>query len=207
MHDIYTDRTLARISSGCHSCISLVNITALKTALEKRIPFILAGYTLGQIPCNVLVFRNNYRFLQDSRKAVLEKLKGHVGDMVMDHYCISEELMDQATFSPYNINLLCLEEVSEEAIVRAIEPLGWKRPVDVDGCSSNCLLNTFNNYIHMLKYGYNPYEFELSHLIRSGHLTRVAALQKIQDQPKAHIRGIMDKLGLRDSDIDSLRHH
>lgn len=206
-NDIYTDRALTRISSGCHSCISLVNITALKLALEKEIPFILAGFTLGQIPSNGMIYKSNYRFLQKSRAPVLNKLRVHLGDAVNAYYCIRESLIDRVTSYPYTINLLCIENITEEGIVEAIEPLGWQRPGDVDGCSSNCRLNTFNNYIHQKKFGYSPYELELSHLIRRDRMTRDEALEKINDQPKEQLNLIMSQLGINGEEMNALKSH
>ena len=59
LHPIYNPKSLTRISAGCNSCISLVNITALKLALQMEAPFIVAGFTLGQIPVNAVMFKNN----------------------------------------------------------------------------------------------------------------------------------------------------
>jgi len=204
LNEIFNDRALVRISSGCHACISLVNITAQTFALEKEIPFILAGFTLGQIPANGVMYKTNYRFLQQSRETALNNLRAHVGDEVDAYYGIRESLIDTVTSYPYTMNLLCLEDITEAGIVSAIEPLGWQRPGDVDGCSSNCRLNTFNNDIHQKKYGYSPYELELSHLIRKGLMTRTEALEKINDQPKEQLRLVMSQLDMTDIDIGSL---
>jgi tRNA(Ile)-lysidine synthase TilS/MesJ len=46
IENIYSSKTLTRISSNCNSCISIVNLAALKIALEKDIQFVLAGFTL-----------------------------------------------------------------------------------------------------------------------------------------------------------------
>lgn len=201
MNEIYTPKTLTRISSGCNSCISLVNITALKLAIEKESPFIIAGFTLGQIPANGVMYKNNYRFLQESREPALNKLRDHVGASVDDYYCISDSLLERVTSYPYNVNLLCLEDISEEEIIEKVETLGWEKPHDVDGCSSNCRLNTFNNYIHQKKFGYSPYELELSHLIRKGQLSREAALEKIDDQPVTQLRSVIKDLGIDETDL------
>lgn len=181
-HSIYNPATLTRISSVCNSCISIVNTTALKIALEKRIPFILAGFTLGQIPANAIIYKNNYTFLQESRRPVLEKLREHLGKNADDYFTLNDELVKRIKDYPSTINLLCLEDITEEQIVKDIEKLGWVKPKDVDGCSSNCRLNGFNNFIHVKKFGFNPYELELSHLIRRGKITREEALEKIKQQ-------------------------
>lgn len=202
LQDVYNPRTLTRISAGCNACISLVNITALKLALDHRSPFIIAGFTLGQIPVNALMFKNNYRFLQESRETSLERLRSHVGPEVDDYYCLDDETVAAVDAYPTTINLLCLKDISEEDIIRDIEPLGWKTPKGVDGCSSNCSLNTFNNYAHQKRFGYNPYELELSHLIRKGQMTREEALDKVNDQPAELLECIQNRLGISAGDVE-----
>ena len=196
IHAIYHPKFLTRISSICNSCISLVNIMALRTAIEKKIPFILAGFTLGQIPAQTIIYRNNYRFLQESRQNSLQRLKDQIGDVVERYFTIPDALLEQVKEYPYNLNLLCLEDISEKEIVKHVEQLGWRAPTDVDGCSTNCRLNVFNNYVHQQKLGYNPYEWELSHLIRSGQMSREDALKKIYDQPQDQIKEVMSELGI-----------
>jgi hypothetical protein len=202
---IYNPKTLVRISSVCNSCISLINITALKLALEKQIPFILAGFTLGQIPANSIFYKNNYKFFEESRKPILKKLREYVGNEVDHYFLINDSLLERTESYPYNINLLCLEDPTEEEIVKKIKEFGWQSPKDVDGCSSNCRLNTFNNFIHFRKLGFNPYELELSHLIRKGKISRKEALEKIADQAdKAILKPILEKLEIEETELDNL---
>ncbi|MFB6320145.1 phosphoadenosine phosphosulfate reductase family protein [Saccharicrinis sp. FJH54] len=185
LETLYTKQSLTRISANCNSCISIVNMVALKTALEKNIPFILAGFTLGQIPANTIYYKNNYEFLLDSRKPVLDKLKNTIGENVRRYLELPESL--QNNNYPYTINILSLEKITENEIVEQILPLGWQKPKDVDGCSTNCTLNAFNNYVHIKRHGYSPYELELSHLIRKELLSREEGLEKLFDQPKDQI--------------------
>jgi len=196
LETIYNPKTLIRISANCNSCISIVNITALKFSLEKEIPFILAGFTLGQIPANTIYYKYNYEFLRDSRKSILDKFKAELGDEVANYMEISASLLKKTTSSPYNINLLTLEDITENEIIEQILPLGWVKPMDVDGCSTNCMINAFNNHVHEKKYGYSPYELELSHLIRKKLITRENALEKIYDQPIDQIVNVYKELGI-----------
>ena len=198
LENLYSPKTLTRISSNCNSCISIVNITALKMALEKNVPFILAGFTLGQIPSNTIYYQNNYEFLEESRRPILDKLKSQLGSDVSKYFEISESLLRKAEDYPYNINLLCLEDITENEIVEKILPLGWVKPKDVDGCSTNCRINSFNNYVHVYKFGYSPYELELSHLIRKNLLTREEALDKLFDQPQDQINFAKAELKIDD---------
>ncbi|MEE2732177.1 MAG: hypothetical protein VYA55_15270 [Pseudomonadota bacterium] len=204
-HDIYNKKTLTRISSICNSCISIVNTTALKLALEKDIPFILAGFTLGQIPINSIIYKNHQKFLAESRAASMEKLRQHAGDFVDQYLAVPDALLRDIEKYPHNINILCVENVTEEEIIEQVKSLDWRSPGDVDGCSSNCMLNTFNNYVHERVFDYNPYEMELSHLIREGLLTREEALTKMQTQPREMIPTIMKKLDIDDASIDKVK--
>jgi hypothetical protein len=184
---IYNPTTITRISANCNTCISMVNITALKMALEKDIPFILAGFTLGQIPANTIYFKNNYLFFKESRQPVIDKFKMHLGDEVSYYMEVSDSLIEKSSNYPYNINLLCLEDITEAGIVEEIVHMGWQKPADVDGCSTNCRINAFNNHIHFRKFGFSPYELELSYLIRKNLLSREEALEKIYNQPEEQI--------------------
>jgi len=205
LNRIYSPKTLVRISSVCNSCISIVNNSALKLALEKEIPLILAGFTIGQIPANAIIYKNNYNFFQESREPYLNKLRRLLGNSVDEYFCIKDSLLKRTTKFPYNINLLCIEDPTEAEMLREIRALGWTSPKDVDGCSSNCRLNGFNNLVHQKTFGYSPYELELSHLIRKGKITREEGLKKISDQlDESTIHKIMDQLGISEADLDSL---
>ncbi len=204
IYDLYNPKRLIRISSICYSCISIINNFALQLALEKKAPFIIAGFTLGQIPANSIIYKNNYQFLKESRAPLLKKLSKYAGKDILEYFTIKESLLKEVKSYPYSINLLCLENISEKKLLSKIFKLGWKAPQDVDGCSSNCKLNTFNNFVHQKSLGYNPYELELSHLIRQKQLTRKEALEKIQNQPEKEIKKITQVLNISKKEINNL---
>jgi hypothetical protein len=201
LHEIYNAKTLTRISSVCNSCISIVNMTALKIAVEKKIPLILAGFTLGQIPVNGIIYQNNYEFLKESREAPLAKLREKAGDCIDRYFTLSDSAVKSITAYPNTLNLLCVETLNEKEIIAEVSKIGWVAPTDVDGCSSNCKLNSFNNMMHTKTHGYNPYELELSRLIRKGLMTREEGLMKINDQPVKEQREVMEALGITDQDM------
>ena len=205
LKQIYAPKTLVRISAICNSCISLVHMNALKISLEKNIPLIISGFTLGQIPANAILYKNNYTFFQESRERHLNKLRKLIGHSVDDYFTIKDSILERCEGFPYNVNLLCLEGPSEEKILSTISKLGWTSPSDVDGCSSNCLLNGFSNFIHDQTFGYNPYELELSHLIRNGKVTREDALSKVEKQFDVNgLKGIMEKLEIVEDDLEAI---
>ena len=199
MHQIYAPRTLTRISAVCNSCITMVNTMAISLALEKWIPFVVAGFTLGQIPSNAVIYRPNYRFIQESRGKAVRALEKHTGRTLTEYFSLRGELLNLP--SPWHVNLLCLESIREDTLLEEVMKIGWRQPDDVDGCSSNCRLNAFNNYAHEIAYGYNPYELELSHLIRKKLLTREQALKKLDDKLGQQLNAIIAELGISRSDL------
>ncbi len=202
LNAVYHKRTMMRISSVCNSCISMVNLQALRIAIEKNIPMILAGFTLGQIPVNSIVYKNNYTFLEESRTKSLSVLRDLTGDWLDDYFSIPKELLAKVTSWPDMVNLLCLEKITEEQIVEAISKFGWRPPENVDGCSSNCQLNTFNNYIHEQVFGYNPYELELSQIIRKGLLDRDTAISKVETMLPDVYERIADDLKITQNELE-----
>lgn len=201
---IYGEKTLTRISAGCNACISLVNTAAMRLALEKGAPVVLAGFTLGQIPANAVVFRNNFRFLRESRAEGLGRLRDAVGPEVDAWYGLDDALVERTRGWPHSVNLLCLETITEAEIVREVVALGWTQPEGLDGCSSNCELNTFNNHVHQRRYGFHPYELELSELVRRGLMTRDEALGKLETQPAERLPEIAGRLGLTSAEAEAL---
>lgn len=201
LYPIYNKRTMVRISSVCNSCISMVNIQALRIALEKKISIILAGFTLGQIPVNSIIYKNNYTFLEESRAKSLNLLKTHTGDWLDTYFNLPATLVKDTQEWPTMVNLLCLEKISEEEIVSTISTLGWTAPCNVDGCSSNCQLNTFNNFIHEKVFGYNPYELELSQIIRKNLLDRESAISKVETMDPVLFKKISDDLQITTDEI------
>jgi len=83
-----------------------------------------------------------------------------------------------------NIFNLCIE-VENKVIrkpIRNFEELKkyrWERPVDTGAHSSNSRLNDLGIRLHMEKYGFHPYEFEVTEQVRRGELTYSEAREKI----------------------------
>ena len=81
---------------------------------------------------------------------------------------------------PYSINPLAFSDYNEETMLRVAQNLGWEEPDDTDANSTNCLLNSFANQIHIEKFGFHPYAFEISGLVRMGFMTREQGLAKLK---------------------------
>ena len=106
------------------------------------------------------------------------------------HYAMSEKF-------PYNVHPMAWEYYNEEMILEEIRKFGWTAPNDTDSNSTNCLLNAFANDVHVKKYGFHPYVWEIANMVREGVMTRDEGYQKIYgEQDPCLIDAAKDKLEL-----------
>ena len=195
--NIYSPAALMRASTICTSCLTIVRFSALRLALEKRIPFLVFGWSPGQLPLSASVLKNNPEIIKAMQAAGLGPLRAVAGDALLPYY-IEEELLLEAGRRPfYSISPLAFLDYDEKKIRQRISGLGWEEPAGLDANSTNCLLNSFANVIHENSYGYNPYAFELAALVREGYLRRSEALRKLRQPPDPKtLRWVKKKLGL-----------
>lgn len=180
--NIFSSATLTRASTICTSCMALVRFSSLRLALEKGIPFLIFGWSPGQIPLSASIMRNNSSMVRAMQEPVYGPLENLAGREIRPFF-LEEEHFRRSYFYPYNISPLAFLDYDESEIKERVSRLGWKRPVGVDANSSNCLLNSFANVMHKEQHGFNPYVFELAKLVREGYLERGEALAKL-DQPE-----------------------
>ena len=107
-------------------------------------------------------------------------LAKHVGDIIKPYF-LEERHFNKTDSFPYSINPLAFSNYNEETIYEVSGRLGWKKPEDTDANSTNCLLNSYANQIHMDKYGFHPYAYEVAELVRQGSLTRNDGLSRLTD--------------------------
>lgn len=194
--NIYSKKTLERASTICSSCMGLVKSITLKLAIEKNIPFIGYGWSPGQAPVQSSVMKINASFIRGSQKTFYDPLYKIAGEDIKPYF------LDEANFkklqsSLHNIHPLAFLEYNEEAIYQRIQELGWKQPQDTDSNSSNCLLNSFANQVHIQKYGFHPYAFEIAGLVRAGVMSSEEGIEKIEaPQNEDIISQVKSKLGL-----------
>ncbi len=194
--DIYPPKTLERASTICTSCMAIVKFSALRLALEKEIPFIAYGWSPGQAPVTSSIMKNNPQMMRMTQKTLYNPLYKIVGEDIRPYFLEDKHFSGSFQF-PYNIHPLAFLEYSEEEIYQNISQLGWKAPEDVDANSTNCLLNSLGNVVHINRLGFHPYAFELANLVREGYLARDIALEKIsQMETSEGIALAKAKLGL-----------
>ena len=194
--ELYPKKTLERASTICTSCIGIVKSVCLKTAIEQRIPLVGFGWSPGQAPVQSSIMKTNPALARLTQQSVLGPLRGVAGDEVASWFLHEEHFADAARF-PTNVHPLAWEPYDEAAIVAEIGKLGWRAPDDTDPNSTNCLLNAFANQVHVARYGFHPYIWEIANMVREGTMGREEGLEKFRPVDLgAGISDVRRKLGI-----------
>ncbi|MDH4027603.1 MAG: hypothetical protein OEU95_02070, partial [Nitrospirota bacterium] len=196
VNELYSKKTLERASTMCTSCIGLVKSICLKTAIEQNIPMIGFGWSPGQAPLQSSIMKNNPSFVKAAQLAILDPLRKVVGNEI-EAYFLDQLHYDQPGKFPYNVHPMAWEYYNEQMILEEIRQLGWKEPEDTDTNSSNCVLNAYANEIHIKKYGFHPYVWEIANMVREGVMERTEGYKKIyQEQNEEMVDIARKRLGI-----------
>jgi hypothetical protein len=183
---------IKRSSDICFFCIYMINSISTNIAIEKKIPMIFSGFMPGQTPRAII--RNGYKYLEETFASMESYLHTQFGPEALKYFRVTAPATEEVI---YNIAPYLIEEKSEAEILEAITPLGWVRPVGLDGCSSNCSLNSLGVFLHEKKYGFHPYALELSQLVRRGLLPRDKAIEKLKNIADENtLRQVLAKLDM-----------
>jgi len=187
--ELYSKKALERASTMCTTCIGLVKSICLKTAIEQEIPLIGYGWSPGQAPIQSAIMRTNPSLARMAQQSILNPLRAAVGEEISAYFLQEKHYADAEKF-PYNVHPMAWEFYNEEMILDDIQRYGWKAPEDTDSNSTNCLLNAFANEIHMKRYGFHPYVWEIANMVRDGVMTREAGFKKIYSEQPAELLNI-----------------
>lgn len=177
--ELYSAKTLERASTICTSCIGMVKGVVLRTALEKRIPFVGFGWSPGQAPVQSSVMKTNPALMKETQKAILTPMHAIAGDDILPYF-VTDEQFEKKEIFPWNVHPLAFLPYDENEIIKRISSFGWERPNDTDPNSSNCILNAFANQIHRNRYNFHPYVWEIGNMVRAGVLSRDEGIEKIE---------------------------
>ncbi|MBI5588786.1 MAG: hypothetical protein HY889_10550 [Deltaproteobacteria bacterium] len=195
-NDVYSKKTLERASTICTSCIGIVKFVTLKIAIEKTIPFVGYGWSPGQAPVQSSVIRTNPSLMKATQAAILRPLSRLAGAELKQYFLGEAHFSDPERF-PYNVHPLAFLEYNEERIIEEIGNIGWKAPNDTDSNSTNCLLNAYANDVHVKRFKFHPYVWEIANMVRAGIMGREEGYEKIYgEQPPELINEAKKRLGL-----------
>jgi tRNA(Ile)-lysidine synthase TilS/MesJ len=200
-NEFHPPKALERASSICNSCMGLVKFITLKTAIEKKIPFIAYGWSPGQAPLQSAILKNHPSFIKKAQDLFLQPLQKAVGSEVRAYFLEEYDFEKNLNGNfPYNINPLAFLRYDEKEIYGRIQELGWQPPKDTDPNSTNCLLNAYANQVHEEKHKYNPYAMEMAELVREGALSKEEVLHRTSEEPDQFvIQKVKAKLGIESS--------
>jgi hypothetical protein len=176
--ELYSRKSLERASTICTTCIGLVKTICLKTAIEQNIPMIGYGWSPGQAPLQSAIMKNNPSLSRMAQQSILGPLRELVGSEIEPYFLRESHYADPSRF-PYNVHPMAWEFYNEEMILDEITRYGWKAPADTDSNSTNCLLNAYANDIHLKRYNFHPYVWEIANMVRDGVMGRDEGIQKI----------------------------
>lgn len=188
-HEMFSAKSLERASTICTACIGLVKAISVKQAVEREIPMVGFGWSPGQAPLQSAIMKNNPMLVRMNQKAIREPLKAAAGKGIEAYFLAEGQFALPADRFPYNVHPMAWEFYEEKAIVEVIKELGWVPPEDTDSNSSNCLLNAYANDIHIRKYGFHPYVWEITNMVREGVMTREDGYRKIYLEQRKELIG------------------
>jgi len=194
--DLYSSKAMARASSICTSCISLVRFVGFRLAIEQEIPFLIFGMSPGQAPIATAVVKTNTQMLRTMQESLLRPLSDRLGDVIKPFF-LEQRHFDKVENFPYSINPLAFADYDEKIIYETADKYGWKKPDDTDANSTNCLLNALANQVHLEQFGVNPYACEIAELVRAGYMTREDGLARLAEPfPAEQIKEVKKQLGI-----------
>ncbi len=195
--DMYSAKAMARASSICTSCISMVRFIGLRLAIDQEIPFLIFGMSPGQAPIATAVVKTNPQMVRTMQESMLKPLFDRVGDIIRPFF-LEQRHFAKADAFPYNVNPLAFVDYDEAVIFETAHKYGWTKPDDTDANSTNCLLNSFANQVHVDSFDINPYAYEIAELVRIGSLTRQEGLSRLAEPfPAEQIEDVKKRLGVK----------
>ncbi len=180
---MYPAKALERASTICTSCIGFVKFTALKFVCEKQIPLMAWGWSPGQAPIRSSIMKINPALFKTTQEMYRKPMQEIAGESV-NRYFLTEAQFKQLDFA-YNVSPLAFMDYDEHVIIKKIQEFGWVNPEGLDSNSTNCLLNTYANKVHIEKHGFHPYAFEIAGMVRTGVMSRDMGMEKIYKKDDA----------------------
>lgn len=177
--ELFSKKAIERASSICTACIGMVKSIIYKEAILRRIPYISFGWTPGQVNLKASVVKLDYRMILANQRQIKEPIVKKLGEEYSKYFIDDDWLEGNKEYIPSLIYPLVFINYNEDVIQKTIQSIGWEKPGNTDTNSTNCLLNSYANDIHMKRYGYNPYSLEIAELVREGVITREEGLNRI----------------------------
>lgn len=192
---MHAPAAIQRASSICSSCISLVNTHVLQRALELGAPIVAGGYIGGQLPRDASILTVRPGLQARIRSSMVKRFVRAFGEEAQPYFDLPTGADTAREIKV--INPMLGLSVTEEEIIEAIEPLGWRRPPDTGLTSTNCRLNDLGVYVHSRRHGFHPYAFEIAEQLRHGLTTLEEAAARLEAIPaREDVAWLAERIGV-----------
>lgn len=161
------------VRTVCYVCAPLYEGYALRLAVEKKIPLVLAGYSPGQPEPERMVYEFSRTLIQDTDWTPPEIRDSRLfSETELAHFWNPFHYHQGTTFPRYLAPFHAWEYSQEENIRKVVELGLIQSSTKASPVHSNCPLNWLLMYSDLKHLGYNPYAPEFSKLIRDGKANR-----------------------------------
>jgi predicted subunit of tRNA(5-methylaminomethyl-2-thiouridylate) methyltransferase len=169
----------------CTSCFRGLTARGTELAIERKIPYVMTGLSRGQIydtkvhmlmKSGITDATEIERYLHQFRRSY------HMANDKISRLIEDRSLRDPAAFERVEfVDYYRYCDATKKEITAFIQQRApfWRKPDNVGGCSSNCMINDVGIKTHMEKKGYHNYAIPTAWEIRFGHLTREEALEEL----------------------------
>lgn len=176
--DDYSMKQLERASSICVTCSNLFKHVIFAEAIKNQCSCVAFGWTPGQ-SINPIV-KMNGKLLQWSKKPFEAMLNKTGNTKIIESFLPDDSIYLDFNGILYLLHPLFMEKYDENKMKELLKKeIGWKESVEDDPNTSNCLLNPLAISVHLKKYGFHPYAFEVAGLVRVGALSRKEGFARI----------------------------
>ncbi len=190
---IFPVTSLERASSICNLCIMLIKNMVYYEAIMRDIPIICFGWTPGQVETDKPLLKLDYRMISKVFDNTKNSIVGGLGSGYDKYFLNAGFLEENEDRIPYLYYPFVKDSYDENRIIDEIRQIGWNPPENTDGNSSNCLLNSYANQSHIDVFGYHPYAFEISSMVRSGYMTREEGAAKLEKAKNDNTYELIEK--------------
>jgi len=188
----------------CTGCFRALTARGTEVAIEKNIPIVMTGLSRGQI------FDTKVHQLLASGKTDIDDIdrwlrifrqryhqqKDEIAELIHDRAAEDLEAFGRVHF----IDFFRYCRVTKADIVQLIKERNpaWRKPENVGGCSSNCMINDVGIKVFTETRGYHNYAVPAAWDIRFGHETREEVLDDLEcELDDKRINGILTQLQVK----------
>ena len=187
MDEVFAE-SLRTDSTVCSGCFRGLTARGTELAIERNVPVVMTGLSRGQIvDTKIQQFTEQGITDPDEIEAMLGQCRelyhsaaDKIGKLIDDQALADLQAFRRTQF----VDFFRYSEATKQEIVDLLQERApfWRRPANVGGCSSNCLINDVGIQVHKETRGYHNYAIPTAWEVRFGHISREAAIEELNAQ-------------------------